>query len=132
MPRRMGELRRLCVEWNSLVPLARSRGINVRPRAHFHMDRVVARQRVADLRAQVAPFFAPNVSPTANPATDTFGVELEFLSLNRMSHEQIAEEVRAAGVMCQSEHYNHTTRTHWKLTTDMSCGSEMVSPPLAG
>jgi len=143
MPRRMGELRRLLAEWNSLVPLAQERGIRhvgtmrVQAREYFHMDRVVARQRVADLRAQVAPFFAPNISaPVEQQASDTFGVELECYMPRGTTRSQLAQLIRDAGVLCQEEHYNHSTRTHWKVTTDGSLGYdygvEIVSPPLSG
>ena len=141
MPRPMGELRRLLLEWNSLVPIAQERGIRriqgalVEPRAHFQMDRVEARRRVADLRAQVAPFFAPNLS--ADLSSDTFGVELEFYLPVGQTHETLAAAIRAVGVMCQAEMYGHTSRTYWKVTTDGSLGdftrgTELVSPPLSG
>lgn len=135
MPRQMGELRRLCLEYNSLVPLALERGIRVRPRAHFHMDRRVARQMVADLRASVAPFFAPSTGASADLGSDTFGVELEFIMPRGLTRTSLAQQLQAEGVMCLEEHYNHQTRTHWKLTTDASLGftgAEVVSPPLSG
>jgi hypothetical protein len=36
------------------------------------------------------------------------------------------------GVRCQSEQYNHSVRSHWKIVSDASCGDELVSPPMAG
>jgi hypothetical protein len=155
MPREMGELRRLCVEWNSLVDLARARGLRnsegrlYRYRRQFHMLRDEARQRVADLRAQLAPFFAPisdEVSPAALLAanSETFGVELECMMGQGYSgdsgREQVALAIRSAGVLCMAERYNHITRDHWKITTDRSLGhdvyrskgAEIVSPVLRG
>src|SRR5262245_17713517 len=140
MPRQMGELRRLLAEWNSLVPLAQERGINVRPRAHFHMDRVIARQMVADLRSQVAPFYQATATSQlaleAAMGSDTFGVEIECFTRD-VSREEVARRVRDSGVLCQTENLNHLTRTHWKVTTDGSLGSvansmEVVSPALDG
>jgi hypothetical protein len=144
MPRQMGELRRLNVEWNDLVQIARGRGmryvmlesgrrVRLVPRAHFQMARVEARDRVRSLRNSVAPYFAPTVSGAADQ--DTFGVEIEMIMPQRMRDEELAQAIRDAGVLCQAERYNHITRTHWKVTTDSSLGSggrEIVSPPLSG
>lgn len=135
MPRPMGELRRLCLEWNSLVPIARERGIMVRPRRHFHMDRTVARQRVADLRASIAPFFAPQAETATATHSRTFGVEIECILPRHYSYEMLASAIREAGVMCQAEMYSHSTRSHWKIVRDGSVhgnGAEIVSPPLSG
>jgi hypothetical protein len=107
------------------------------------MDRTVARARVAWLRSQVAPFFAPNVDAATvaegvQVAVEdlTFGVELEFIMPVGMTRDRIATMIQQAGVMCMSEQYNHTTRTHWKITTDASLGytrgAEVVSPILRG
>ena len=59
-----------------------------------------------------------------------FGVEIEFAG--GVNRETLARELNTAGVQCQSEYYNHSTRSYWKLTTDASCGYEMVSPILQG
>jgi hypothetical protein len=151
MPREMGELRRLCLEWNRLVDVARERGIRspegrrYRYRRHFHMDRDDARARVARLREMLAPFFSP-ITSTSSLALDaaahdeSFGVELEFLMPPGYRYdpgrERIAQAIRDAGVMCMMERYNHITRTHWKITTDNSLGyargAELASPPLRG
>src|SRR6516164_3278848 len=113
MPRMMGELRRLNIEWNSLVTIAHQHGIRrviladlnnrvvaVRPRAHFQMQRIEARARVAALRASVAVFFAPNQS-TAFVAglEDTFGVEIE--AIIRPSPGILVQAVRDAGILCE-------------------------------
>lgn len=58
-----------------------------------------------------------------------FGVEIEFFGADQ--HEA-ADAIRAAGVPCYAEGYNHDTRDHWKIVTDSSCGLELVSPPLRG
>jgi hypothetical protein len=58
-----------------------------------------------------------------------FGLELEVAGLDPYT---AARALRAAGVDAQEEGYNHSTRSHWKVTTDGSvCGCEVVSPPLA-
>ena len=144
MPRQIGELRRLCMEWNDLVPLARARGISrmpsgtrINPRRHFHLDRAIARLQVAELRAQLAPFFAANQGAALSPGlADTFGIEIECLMGPSVTETSLAALIQADGVLCQNERYNHTTRTHWKVTTDGSLGygqgREIVSPPLSG
>ena len=64
-----------------------------------------------------------------------FGVEIEF---NRGTggygqREAIVEEMTALGINAVVEHYNHTTRPHWKMTTDATVtGGELVSPIMAG
>ena len=116
MPRQMGELRRLLAEWNSLVPMAQSRGIRrVRARSHFHMNRIEARAKVAWLRATVAPFFAPTMSLGSS---DTFAVEIEAILPRGTFRSHLAAAIQAEGVMCQEESLNHAARTYWKLVTD--------------
>lgn len=61
----------------------------------------------------------------------TFGIEVEFVN-NIKTRDEIAHMITDAGVECYSECYNHTTRRHWKIVTDSSCGYELVSPPLSG
>lgn len=63
----------------------------------------------------------------------TFGVEIEFIG----NREAVAQAINAAGLQCNIENYNHTTRPHWKITTDSSVrsnngarGWELVSPIL--
>lgn len=58
-----------------------------------------------------------------------FGVEIEFNRAN-VDGEQIARALTEAGLETQFESYNHHTRAYWKLTTDSSCGLELVTPPL--
>jgi len=60
-----------------------------------------------------------------------FGVEIEFTRAN-VNRDALARAITDAGVPCASEYYNHQTVSHWKLTTDASCGLEMVSPILQG
>jgi len=60
-----------------------------------------------------------------------FGVEIEFLS-DGVSLQSVSSAINAAGITCNIEHYNHHTPISWKLTTDASCGYELVSPILQG
>jgi hypothetical protein len=61
----------------------------------------------------------------------SFGVEIEAIGA---SIAQVESAIRAAGVPCYAEGYNHTTRNHWKVVTDASVpgGFEVVSPVLKG
>jgi hypothetical protein len=85
-----------------------------------------------------------------------FGIEIEFLTTRRsgtsVNPTVLAEMITDAGVECHAEGYNHdgaygptstigesridrnglTTRTYWKIVSDMSCGWELVSPPMKG
>ena len=62
-----------------------------------------------------------------------FGIEVEFVQPANKTKGQITAAIRRnANVRCYVERYNHSTRPHWKLTTDASCGLELVSPPLEG
>ncbi len=67
----------------------------------------------------------------------TFGIEIEFIG----DAIEVETAVRAAGVSCHREGYNHNTRSYWKITTDASVyqnrsydntGWELVSPILKG
>ena len=58
-----------------------------------------------------------------------FGVEIEMTNI---STDRAARAIREAGIPCEAEGYNHTTRNHWKVVTDASCGTEVVSPVLEG
>lgn len=58
-----------------------------------------------------------------------FGVEIEFVGLTPSS---AAAAIRAAGFQAESESYNHSTRSYWKIVHDASCGYEAVSPILTG
>jgi biotin operon repressor len=60
-----------------------------------------------------------------------FGIEVEFVG----DKAAAAEALRNAGIRVELEHYNHTTRGHWKIVDDSSIqedGGELVSPPLSG
>jgi hypothetical protein len=58
-----------------------------------------------------------------------YGVEIEFTNLD--GHAAV-RAMRDAGINTDAEGYNHTTRSHWKIVTDSSCGYEAVSPILEG
>ena len=60
-----------------------------------------------------------------------FGVEVEYASRG-VARGTLATLLEQRGVPCRVEGYNHTTRPHWKVTTDVSCGYEVVSPVLQG
>lgn len=62
------------------------------------------------------------------PISPRFGVEIEFLG--NVSQSSIARALNDAGIPAEAESYNHRTREWWKVTTDSSCGLEVVSPPL--
>jgi hypothetical protein len=64
----------------------------------------------------------------------TYGVEIEFTDLRNHGRNHIAAALNAAGIRTHVESYNHTTRRHFKLTTDVSIngGYELVSPVLKG
>lgn len=68
-----------------------------------------------------------------------FGIEIEFVGIYPGDLHAIINNL---GIPCEVEGYNHTTRNHWKITSDSSiqispgmfngqCG-ELVSPPLSG
>ena len=61
----------------------------------------------------------------------TFGVEMEIV---HGSKSEVCRALRNGGVECETEGYNHMTRTHWKIVSDASVegGFEVVSPVLKG
>lgn len=61
----------------------------------------------------------------------TFGVEIEFTTRG-ITREAVAKLMNQKGVRAEVDYYNHTTRGHWRLITDSSCGYELVSPILKG
>ena len=61
----------------------------------------------------------------------TYGVEIEFLDSSKYSKSQIAAALNRV-VNCQNTGYTHEVMASWKLTTDSSCGLELVSPILKG
>jgi hypothetical protein len=58
-----------------------------------------------------------------------FGIEIEYVGVDRAT---LADALTQAGITAVQEIYNHTTRRHWKVITDASCGYEIVSPILQG
>lgn len=72
---------------------------------------------------------ARRAAAAALPTERLFGIEIEF---NGCSQQDALIAVQAAGIDCRIEPFNHTTRTWWKLITDVTAGWEIVSPPLSG
>lgn len=75
---------------------------------------------------------------TAFNTERTFGVEIEFFNA---TPQAVIAEMERRGIAVKFEGYNHTTRRHWKIVTDVSVtgvgtgvgrGLEIVSPPLKG
>lgn len=67
----------------------------------------------------------------------TFGVEIECYLPAGTSRDDAARAISARGAACNSEHYNHNTRSAWKIVTDGSLqdytrGCEVVSPVFSG
>ena len=58
-----------------------------------------------------------------------FGVEIEFSGVG-FDPTRFVELMNKAGLTTVQEEYNHSIRTHYKLTTDSSAGWELVTPPL--
>lgn len=67
------------------------------------------------------------------PLTEKFGIEIEAYDTNR---NVLSASLNNVGVSCEVESYNHSTRRHWKITTDSSIRGEqafeIVSPILVG
>lgn len=66
-----------------------------------------------------------------------FGIELEFTLPHRVS--TLASRLNAVNITTYAEHYNHQTRSHWKIVSDATVRAdsgyqpmELVSPPLKG
>lgn len=61
----------------------------------------------------------------------TFGIELEIIHSNKVL---LRNAIKAKGIPCEIEGYNHTRRKHWKIVSDASVagGYELVSPVLKG
>lgn len=57
------------------------------------------------------------------------GIEIEF-ALDASPLKQVVIALDDNGLDGQVEDYNHQVRDHWKVTTDSSCGYELVSPIL--
>jgi len=59
-----------------------------------------------------------------------FGVEAEF---NGATPQAVVNTASAlGGIAMNVESYNHAVRESWKIVSDASCGSELVSPPMSG
>lgn len=67
------------------------------------------------------------------PFNRKFGIEIEMFGVEK---RKLLNAIRAEGIEIYDEHYNHSTRPHWKLVSDSSIqgslGIEIVSPPLQG
>lgn len=57
------------------------------------------------------------------------GIEIEF-ALDLGDLDDVVETLDDNGLAAEREDYNHHVRDHWKVTTDSSCGYELVSPIL--
>ena len=66
---------------------------------------------------------------TTKATNRKFGVEIEF---NTLRNGVVADLQNTANVDIVVERWNTTTRNHWKVITDSSCGRELVSPILQG
>jgi len=62
-----------------------------------------------------------------------FGIEIEAYNVDMYT---LRAALNAAGIVCDIENYNHQTRPHWKIVSDMSIRGnqafELVSPILQG
>ena len=65
--------------------------------------------------------------------TRRFGVEFEAYNVNE---DTLRNALENAGIHCEIERYNHTTRGYWKIVSDASLSGnntfELVSPILKG
>lgn len=57
------------------------------------------------------------------------GVEIEFAH-DTGDRSLVAASLARQGIVAEVESYGHAVREHWKVTTDSSCGFELVSPIL--
>ena len=84
--------------------------------------------RLNQLTEQIA---SPSIAPRV--FEKEFGVEFEAYNI---SMEVLKNKLRAAGINCETERYNHNTCPHWKIVTDGSLSGnqtfELVSPILKG
>lgn len=141
-------LRTLQAEWNELVPTATALGIRRVRTLNLPLETIEYRRTKLEwLRGEIARLStmrAPAIATTfLTPVIEqdlsalTFGVELELLMPVGMNHMRLAMAINTAGIVCQSEGYNHNTGAHWKVVTDGSLGdytrgAEIVSPVLRG
>lgn len=129
-------------QWNALVPQAQARGLRVNawatlpPTARRGMVRLNwLRQQLGQQVSTAAVTVA--IDGMAAFAGLSFGVEIECLVPVGLRGYNIAAAITEAGIECNTEVYNHTTRRTWKIVTDGSLGNisrgiELVSPPLTG
>lgn len=91
--------------------------------------------RQRNMRHTPAAAARPGARADGSLVARRFGIEIEF-NRGTGGHSQrsdILAQCTAAGIRCQEESYNHTTRPHWKMTTDATVtGGEFVSPIMAG
>lgn len=68
---------------------------------------------------------------TRSPFDRPFGLEIELIHPDA---REVRYAMNAAGLSCEREDYNHTTRSYWKIVPDGSVahGFEVVSPILRG
>lgn len=107
--------------------------------ARSYVDRLVENAQISNNNRRGFDYYIPS------NINRTFGIEIEFLitssDLRRFLREfSSSNSNNNSGVIVESEHYNHTTRRHWKVVTDASLssreshyiGRELVSPILEG
>lgn len=136
-------MRQLQEAWNALVPLAQARGIRASTWRTYPHSAQEGLRRLAWLRSQLGTVSVPAIAGVV-PAIGygvfdgwTFGVEIECFMPHGMTHAALSGHLRAAGIECLHENYNHLLRPHWKVITDGSLGNysrgaEIVSPKLSG
>lgn len=133
-------------EWNRLVPTAQAQGIRVRPWTRVPSTARHGLRRLSELRDKLnsLPAHVAEIDGRMVVVSDisvftgmTFGVEIECYMPIGMTSSELSAKVRAAGVECYPEAYNHSVRRFWKIVTDGSLhdmvrGVELVSPVLTG
>lgn len=89
-------------------------------------DRIRSRQRLLQTMAE-------RFKLEGFEFNNRFGIEIEAYNCEARA---LANALNGAGLPCQTESYNHSTRSHWKLTSDSSLSGfntfELVSPILEG
>lgn len=79
-------------------------------------------------RRSAAPVVEPRIAARFIGRNRRFGIEIEFVG----DRWAVAEALRLRGIQARVEGYSHATPSAWKVITDSSCGSELVSPVLEG
>ncbi len=86
----------------------------------------------AKMRAEGLLIFLTQTIST-NTFNRRFGVEFEAYNVSKT---KLNNKLNRAGIDCEIEGYNHTTRRHWKIVSDSSLSGnntfELVSPILVG